>query len=69
MMCFSQELKEIREEKKVSKNELSQRSGVSRTAIRDIENGHSSPSLYILLLLTKSLDVKLWSLLKKLDKS
>ena len=60
-------LQKTREEQSLSKNELSQRSGVSRTSILRIEQGERSPSIYILMLLAKSLDVDLWKLLKEAE--
>ena len=58
-------LLQARESQEVSKRELSQRAGVSRTAIRTIENGEKSPSVYILLKICKGLDLDLWQLLRK----
>lgn len=57
-----------REAQSVSKRELSQRIGVSRTAIRTIENGERSPSVYILLKICKGLEIDLWKLIKEADK-
>ncbi len=65
---LSNKLHEVREDKNISKNELSQRSGVSRAAIRRIEEGQRSPSLYILLMLCKAMDITLWELLKEVEK-
>jgi len=62
------QLKTVREKQRVSKNELSQRSGVSRAAIRRIENGERSPSIYILLLLTHSLNINLGELITEVEK-
>jgi len=58
-------LEECRETQLVSKRELSQRTGVSRTAIRMIENGESQPTVYILLKISNGLGLDLWKLLKK----
>ena len=57
----------IRVEKALSKNELSQRSGISRATIKRIEEGQRSPSLYILLMLCKAMEVPLWSLIKEVE--
>ena len=58
-------LKQAREDKKVSKNELSQRCGLSRAAIRAIENEEKQPSIYSLLKIADGLDLKLWKLIKE----
>ncbi len=68
VLKLSQKMRDIREEKNISKNELSQRSGISRAAIRRIEEGQRSPSLYILLMLCRSMEVSLWELLKEVEK-
>jgi len=57
-------LTKIREEKGVSKNELSQRSGLSRSAILKIERGERRATLPTLYRIAKSLDVELWKVLK-----
>ena len=68
VLRLSHKMREIREAKEISKNELSQRSGISRAAIRRIEEGQRSPSLYILLMLCRSMDESLWNLLKEVEK-
>lgn len=66
---LAKRMRDIREKKGVSKRELSQRSGVSRAAIRRIEEGERSPSLYILLLLAGSMDVNLGEVLSEIENS
>jgi len=58
-------LQSEREGRNISKNELSQRSGLSRAAIRTIENGEKQPSIYSLLKICEGLEVELWELLRK----
>ena len=65
---LSEILKGERESKSISKNELSQRSGLSRAAIRTIENGEKQPSIYSLLKITNGLEVSLLKLLRLASK-
>jgi len=58
-------LRIVREEKEISKNELSQRSGLARSAILRIETGQRSPSLLNVLKLCHGLDITLEELLQK----
>ena len=50
---------EIRESQELSKNVVSEKSGLSRSAIMRIEKGERVPSLNTLLRLAKALDVRL----------
>ena len=58
-------LKEIREEKEISKNELSQRTGLARSAILRIETAQRSPSLLNVLKLCHGLEITLEELLSE----
>ena len=58
-------LAECREQTGISKNELSQRTGLSRAAIRLIEEMKRKPTLYTLLRISEGLGVELWELLKE----
>lgn len=50
-------IKEIRKEKSVSLRELSEKSGISKSEINFIENGHRDPTLRTMCLLSLALDV------------
>ena len=57
-------LKQIREEKNMTLSKLSEKSGVSTTHINDIENNIKSPSLLVMVRLSKALDVEITELYK-----
>lgn len=57
-------LKQVRQEKNITLNRLSEKSGVSTTHINDIENNIKSPSLFIMVRLSKALDVEITELYK-----
>jgi transcriptional regulator with XRE-family HTH domain len=57
-MSFSKRLREIRELKGLSREELAERSGLSRGAVRDYEQGHREPSLRSACQLADALGVK-----------
>jgi len=57
-------LKQVREKKKITLRKLSEKSGVSKTHINDIENSLKSPSLLVMVQLSKALDVDISELYK-----
>lgn len=57
-------LKQVRQNKNVTLNRLSEKSGISTTHINDIENNIKSPSLFIMARLAKALDVEITELYK-----
>ena len=57
-------LKQVRQNKSVTLNKLSEKSGISTTHINDIENNIKSPSLFIMARLAKALDVEITELYK-----
>ncbi|MCI8345321.1 MAG: helix-turn-helix transcriptional regulator [Clostridia bacterium] len=57
-------LKQVRQNKNITLNRLSERSGISTTHINDIENNIKSPSLLIMIRLAKALDVEITELYK-----
>ncbi len=57
-------LKQVRRNKSVTLNKLSEKSGISTTHINDIENNIKSPSLFIMARLAKALDVEITELYK-----
>ena len=57
-----------RKAKGLSHEKLAQKAGLSRSAIGHIEHGERSPSLVNCLKIARALDIKLWQLLKKVEK-
>ena len=57
-------LKQVRNEKNITLNKLSEKSGVSTTHINDIENNIKRPSLFVMVRLSKALDVEITELYK-----
>lgn len=55
-------VKEVRQRKSISLNKLSEKSGISKTHINDIENDVKGPSLYVMIKLAKALDVEITEL-------
>jgi len=60
-------IKNTRLEKRLSKNELSSLSGISRQGIRLIEEGHRVPSTVTLWQVCSGMEISLSSLLEGLD--
>lgn len=61
-------LAETRKAKGLSHEALAQKSGVTRPAISHIEAGKRKPSLLVCLRMAKALDLKLWEVIKKVEK-
>lgn len=57
-------LKQVRQKKNITLNKLSEKSGISTTHINDIENNIKSPSLFVMVRLSKALDVEITELYK-----
>lgn len=57
-------LKQIRKDKNITLTKLSEKSGISKTHINDIENNIKSPSLFVMVRLSKALDVEITDLYK-----
>ncbi|MCI7610905.1 MAG: helix-turn-helix transcriptional regulator [Enterocloster clostridioformis] len=51
-------IKEVREEKKITLRELSEKSGISKSEINFIENGQREPTLHTVCLLSLALGVQ-----------
>jgi len=64
---ISADLKARRFELGMSMQELSYRSGVSRTSIKRIEEAERQPNIETILLLSSTLDLPCWKLLKKAE--
>jgi len=63
---IGQRLREVRESKGISQEQLSERAGYYRTYVGHIENGEHSPSLHIIWRLSRVLEIDLGDLLKGL---
>lgn len=57
-------LKQIRKQKKLTLEQLAERTGISKTHINDVENNLKEPSLSIMVRLSKALDVQITDLYK-----
>lgn len=57
-------LKQIRENKNITIKKLSEKSGVSKSHISDIENNYKMPSLIVMVKIAKALDVSITELYK-----
>lgn len=57
----------VRKEQEISQQRLSETAGISRTGLRHIENGETSPTLYSLLKISQALDLKLSAVLRELE--
>jgi len=64
---FAQALRQLRQEKGLSQEELADRAGLHRTYISQIERGIKSPSLRSLERIARALDVQLSTLIKKME--
>ena len=64
---FAEALRELRQEKGLSQEELADRAGLHRTYISQIERGIKSPSLRSLEQIAQALDVQLSTLIKKME--
>lgn len=51
-------IKEVREEKKITLRELSEKSGISKSEINFIENGQREPTLHTVCLLSLALGAR-----------
>ena len=57
-------IKEVRKERNLTLSQLSERTGISKTHINDVENGLKEPGLSIMVSLAKALDVQITDLYK-----
>lgn len=57
-------IKEVREEKGMSQEELAHKAKLYRTYVGHLENGRYSPSAYVLYKISRALDVKVEKLLE-----
>ena len=68
-LCFGKIIKEIREDKSISQEELGFRSNLHRTYIGMIERGEKNITLENIDKITKGLDVSMKLLFEKLNKT
>jgi transcriptional regulator with XRE-family HTH domain len=62
-MVISDRLCELREEKKLSQGDIEDRSGLLRSYLSRVENGHTVPSLETLEKLAAALEIPLYQLM------
>jgi transcriptional regulator with XRE-family HTH domain len=59
-MLIGEALQAVREGKKMSQGDIEQKTGLIRSYISRVENGHTVPSLDTLEKLAMAMDVPLW---------
>lgn len=64
---FGKIIKEIRNQQGISQEELSDRTGLDRSYLSQIENGKKSPSLSTILRISRALNLKTSELLLKFE--
>ena len=62
-MIIADRLREFREERKLSQGDLEKRTGLLRSHLSRVENGHTTPSLDTLEKLAQALEIPLYQLL------
>jgi len=62
-MNFAQRLKQIRNQKDISMDEISKKSGIGKATLSRIENGQNLPNLKTLNKIAKALDMNVIELL------
>src|SRR5215475_7556631 len=62
-MMVNDRIRELREEKKLSQGDIERRTGLIRSYLSRVENGHTVPSLETLEKLASALEVPLYVLL------
>ena len=62
------EIRRVRQEKKMTQEQLSYAAGVDRTYISELENNHRSPTVDMLLKLCGALGTKASALIAKIEK-
>ena len=65
----AQLLRELREAKKLSMNQVAERSGLSQQMVSYVERGMRNPTLETLLRMTAALDADLSSVIQKASKA
>ncbi|MBR1975002.1 MAG: helix-turn-helix transcriptional regulator [Clostridia bacterium] len=67
MRCFKERLKELRQEKNLSQQDLGNLVNMSKMAISHWEKGHSEPSISQLIILSNYFEVSVDYLIGKTD--
>ena len=67
MITFKERLRELRQEKGISQQELGNIVNMSKMAISHWESGHSEPSIYQLIILSNYFEVTIDFLVGKTD--
>jgi transcriptional regulator with XRE-family HTH domain len=65
--AFGQVLRDVRESRKISQEELGAQSGYHRTYIGQLERGEKSPSLRTIVNLCSTLKVKPWVVVRRVE--
>ena len=60
-------LKTLREDRHITKVDIAQMAGLSRSAVLKIEKGERIPTISTLMRLTASLGVNLWEVLREIE--
>jgi transcriptional regulator with XRE-family HTH domain len=68
-MAFGQVLREVREIRNISQEELAARAGYHRTYIGQLERGEKSPSLRTIFKLSSALEVRPSALIRRVERS
>jgi transcriptional regulator with XRE-family HTH domain len=68
-MAFGQVLREVREIRNISQEELAARAGYHRTYIGQLERGEKSPSLRTIFNLSSALEVRPSALIRRVERS
>jgi transcriptional regulator with XRE-family HTH domain len=61
-MIIGDRLRELREEKKLSQGEIMNRTGLARSYISRVENGHTTPSIETMEKLAHALEIPLYAI-------
>lgn len=61
------ELKKIRQHKKISQYKIAKDSGLSTSSINSIENGDQIPSIITCFKICRAMNVKLWEVLREIE--
>jgi transcriptional regulator with XRE-family HTH domain len=62
-MIIGDRLRELREEKKLSQGDIEKRTGLLRSYISRVENGHTAPAIETLEKIARALELPLYQLL------
>jgi transcriptional regulator with XRE-family HTH domain len=62
MMIISDRLRQLQEEKKLSRGDIEKRTGLLRCYVSRVENGHTVPAIETLEKMARALEVPLYQL-------